>query len=107
MGDSISLGIGRCHSSGDVCTHPASTPDKRIGLARRSGSSRFGLLGHLPIPREQVGDSDDQGLEAWQAHQRARLAINAVHIAGLDRDRDSGGTIAASILSRRRPNSSS
>lgn len=33
-------------------THPASTPGRRAGLPQRSGGSRFGLSGGLPIPRE-------------------------------------------------------
>lgn len=66
-------------------THPASTPGMRMGLARHSGSSRFGLLGHLPIPREQVGDSVDGVI--WKSGKHVSepgLRINVVHLAGLD-----------------------
>lgn len=57
----------------------------RTGLARRSGSSRFGLLDHLPIPREQVGDSVDGVIWRPGKHlSEPGLRINVVHLAGLD-----------------------
>ncbi|MCP1846024.1 hypothetical protein ACVIHI_008515 [Bradyrhizobium sp. USDA 4524] len=80
------------------CTHPASTPGRRGGLPRRSGSSRFGLLGRLPIPREQVGDFVDGVIRKPGQHvSEPGLRINVVHLAGFDQGIDSGGTIAASI----------
>ncbi len=80
------------------CTHPASTPGRRAGLPRRSGSSRFGLLGCLPIPREQVGDSVDGVI--WKPCQHVSepgLRIEIIQLAGFDQGIDGGGTIAASI----------
>jgi hypothetical protein len=56
--------------------HPASTPGRRAGLPRRSGShGGFGLLVRLPVPREQVGDFFGGVIwGTWQARQRARPA---------------------------------
>ncbi|MCS3453797.1 hypothetical protein M2222_009309 [Bradyrhizobium elkanii] len=63
-----------------------------------SGSSRIGLLGRLPIPREQVGDSVDGVIRKPGQHvSEPGLRINVVHLAGFDQGIDSGGTIGASI----------
>ena len=66
--------------------HPASTLGRRTGLPRRSGSSSFGLLGLLPIPREQVCDSADGVI--WKLGQHVSepgLRINVVHLGCLCR----------------------
>jgi len=81
------VGKGVEHLGNEIgSTHPVSTPGRRAGQPWRSGGSRSGLLGRLPIPREQVGDFVDGVI--WKPGQHIRepsLRINVVHLAGLCR----------------------